>query len=290
MRCHQSRPAAVLSITGEDHQDFLQGQGTADLRGPSGFCRYNLWLDYKGHILGDAHVLKVSDDEMLLVSDATPAQELLAKFDRHIIADDVDIEDITARYTLMTIPPESLMGALEALNTDVPKDGSITVLDDAILFIGRRLGEGTLHILATSDPFAAVPGERLNEDDCEAIRVAAGMPLVPQDTDDHTLNPIEANILSPISFTKGCYLGQEVVARVERLGRVTRRLASFRSDNPSGFSPGPLHLQGQEVGILTSVVVRGDNSLAIGWLKSKISNGRIGFDEGTIEVNSLPVS
>lgn len=280
----------MLSISGEDHPAFLQGQGTADLRGSGPLCRYNLWLDHTGKIIGDSFVLKRDLTSMLLVSDATPASLLIDKFDRHIIADDVEIEDLTDQYELYSIEPECAAAALSAMDCDAPQSGQFLTRGNAILFTGRRLGQGTLQILAKEDlPFTGdfVP---IDDSECEAIRIAAGMPLLPVDSDQHALNPIEASIISPISFTKGCYLGQEVVARVERLGRVRRRLARFRAD--PGVAPGDwcLHQGGQQVGKLTSVANYGDNALAIGWVKSVIQDEYVVFDEGGFHIESLPGS
>ncbi len=290
MRYHEAHPGAVLSITGDDHQDFLQGQGSADLRGPVGFCRYTLWLDYKGKILGDAHVLRRSESEMLLVSDATPAQFLMDKFDRHIIADDVEINDLTGQYTLVSLEPGPVPADLQKAGIECPVDGSYKIRDEHILFTGRRLGKGTLQILSTEFPLPSVEAELLSQSQCEALRIAAGMPLIPVDTDDQSLNPLEANITSPLSFTKGCYLGQEVVARVERLGRVSRRLIQVSAGLGQFEGPCPLHQDGQPVGKLTSVVNSGDKCLAVGWLKSRITDGNTVFDEGELQIESLPAS
>ena len=288
MRYFKSRPSAVLSFTGADHLDFLQSQGTADLRGPAMTCHYNLWLDYKGKIIGDGFVLKRSESETLLVSDATPAGLLVRKFDRHIIAEDVEIADLTDDYLLYAFEPHQEDPGFCIPGGTVPEAGHFLSHEDAILFHGRRLGKGTLQVLSTGELTGLEELEPVGELECEAIRIAAGIPLLPAESDQNALNPIEAGILSPISFTKGCYLGQEVVARVERLGRVSRRLARFHGEAGGVLDPCALHQQGGQVGELTTVVNCNDNGLGMGWLKSKIPNGAPVFDEGSFRVETLP--
>lgn len=290
MRHFISQPGAVLAVTGEDHQDFLHGQGTADLHGPAGFCRYSLWLDFKGNILADSFVLKLGGSHMLLLSDCSPAEFLMQKFDRHIIADDVSIENQTADFELISIPADAVDAAVQSLGWMVPATGEFLKSGDCLVFSGRRLGANTLQVLAPVGTFSLPDSTLLTPQQAEILRLQAAVPLIPVDADQATVNPVEAAILSPVSFTKGCYLGQEVVARAHRLGRASRRLVRLSSDAGTVQQGDFLHLEGKQVGKFTSVVNNCDNIVAIGWLKSKIIDGMVAFDEGVFTVDSIPAS
>ena len=286
-----TRPASVIRVSGEDHLDFLQSQGTADLRGPAGLAVYSLWLDHKGLIQGDTFVLKLSDTEVLLVSYETPEADLLEKITHHIIADDVDLEPCSADWRLFSIDPESVNAFLAQRVLSVEPDRFGTEADGYV-FNGRRLGSGSLEYLVPASvetPFG------LNEMDsarAESIRIEAGIPSIPRDIPPGTTNPLEAGILSALSFDKGCYLGQEVVARVHRLQRRSTRLVRciFEGELPS--LPYPLLEDGREVGYLSTVALdsRTGSSLALGKVKTKIPPGTHLFGDFSMELSDLPPS
>ncbi len=281
------QPAAVLRFSGEDHAAFLQGQGTRDLRGPAGFCRYSLWLDHRGVIRGDGFVLRLDAARALLVSYASAATTLGDTFRRHIIADDVVIEDHTAGHVLAAIAPEHAGGLLAHLGTPAPGPDAFIRAGDFLLFPGRRLGPGSLDLLAPATAILPVAAT-VTQEHAEWLRIRAGMPLVPRDTAG--LNPVEAGLLGTVSFTKGCYLGQEVVARVHRLQRAGRRMVRVEGAGAAPATPAPLLREGAPVGMLTSAVAASGGFLGIGWLKSKIADGHQLLDGLACVVGSLPPS
>jgi len=104
------------------------------------------------------------------------------------------------------------------------------------------------------------------------------------------MNPVEAGLISPVSFTKGCYLGQEVVARVHRLGRAPRRMVRLSGTGKTPSVPQELKLSGQVVGELRSVVTFPDKFSGIGWLKNKVEDGAADFEGNTLQAESLAQS
>lgn len=270
----ETRPAAVLLFSGEDHLDFLHSQGTADLRGPVGLCRYCLWLDHKGLIHADAFVLRLEEDKALLVSYDVPADVLHARFARNIIADDVTIEDRTADWRLLSVPAASVPSFLAGRSRQPVADRFFREADGYV-FAGRRLGRDSLEYLVDdrlSLPFEWVP---LSPEEAEIQRIAAGVPAIPRDISPGSFNPVEAGLEQAVSFTKGCYLGQEVVARVHRLQRFSRRLVRVCAAGawmPQDL-PIDLLIDGTPAGQLTSVVGKEDEWMGIGWLKSRFEDG-----------------
>lgn len=285
-------PGAVLRVSGDDHAAFLQGQGTQDLRGPRGLCRHDLWLDHKGAIRGDAFVLKVADDHVLLASYATPAAVLVEKFERHIIADDVRIEDLTVDHEWLCVTPASAAALLRAAGVAAPARGCFSQKDGWLLFDGRRFGPGTLDVLYARSGRRPPLDTALTGAEAEARRVAAGVPMVPVDTDaaSGALNPLEAGLPGSVCFDKGCYLGQEVVARLHRLQRASRRMV--RATTAARLSPQPRPLaQGEALaGALTTVVETPHGSVALGWLKSRFPDGPLLIEGVEYLIESLPPS
>lgn len=283
----QFSPAAVLRFSGEDHATFLQSQGTADLRGPVGFFRYSLWLDHKGLIHGDAFVLKISEAEILMVSYSTKAADLLQKFDRHIIADDVAIADETGQWRVISVPPAE--SSLIPLGGDL-KGGLFQHQPGGYVFAGRRLGLNSLDFLLRKDASTAFDFSRIPEVEAEAIRIRAGIPMVSMDIPPGAFNPLEANLLSALSFDKGCYLGQEVVARVHRLGRFSRRFITASGAGTAPRVPFVLEDGEKEIGALTSVVNSHDTFIGIGWLKARHGDGPLSSGGFDMEVATLDPS
>jgi folate-binding protein YgfZ len=164
---------------------------------------------------------------------------------------------------------------------------------DGYVFAGRRLGEGSVDYMVPEQTTLPLSMKEISIESAEAIRISAGIPSVPRDTEAGGLNPVESGLLSAVSFEKGCYLGQEVVARVHRLKRVSRRLvrlAPADGETAPPAVPGDLHQDGSVVGGLTSVGENSDSWQAIAWLKSRIEDGEQAFDGGRFRVETLPES
>jgi len=290
IQAYCTRPSAVLKLTGEDHLDFLQSQGTADFRGPTGSCIYSLWLDHKGLIHSDAFVLRVSEEKVLLVSYECTAAEIMEKFERHIIADDVEVTDHTEEWQLLSIAPESAASFLDRRSYQ-HEDNRFHIEADGYLYSGRRLGKGSLDYLVPARTGVPLEVEKLSNDSAEHMRIEGGIPSIPRDITPGTMNPVEANILSAVSFTKGCYLGQEVVARVHRLKRVSSRLVKIAGKEDAPEMPLSLIVDGREVGALTTVSEKpATGYVGIGWLKSRLEDGEQQFGEHAFKVATLPES
>jgi folate-binding protein YgfZ len=286
-------PAAVLELTGEDHLDFLQSQGTADLRGPSGLFRYSLWLDHKGRVHGDSFVLKINDEKVILVSYETSAKVLIEKFQKHIVADDVEIEDHTSRWRLLSLPRASIDGLLADRARHLEPE-RFFIEADGYVFSGRRLGLDSVDYLVPEDTTLPLELNELSFETAESMRIAAGIPAIPRDSEPGILNPVECALISGISFDKGCYLGQEVVARVHRLQRLSKRLVRLAPAAAANALPptvaGDVILDGAVVGAFTSIARDRETWQAIGWLKAKVSDGEHDFECGRLRVQTLPDS
>lgn len=261
------RPAAWLRVTGSDAADFLQGQFTNDLRGPGGGAPvgavYGLWLDVKGKVLADSFVVRgvggaAGDAEFWIGSYFSPAAAIQARLESHIIADDVLVEDRTAAWAGVTrLGP----GAFEAL---VEKCHVIRDTFPGWVFRGRRAREENaewVFPLAAADTVARELADcpALDAGEMERRRLDARIPAVPVDVGPGDLPNEGALEAEAISFTKGCYLGQEVMARLKSMGKVRRRLLRVRGairELPP--LPAGLYVGERQVGELRSAALGAD--------------------------------
>ena len=249
------QPAAWLRVSGEDAASFLQGQFTQDLRSLSARgAVYGLWLTVKGKVLADSFVLPGSAGNEFWVgsyfSSAAVITERLAAF---VIADDVTIDDQTAEW-----------GGLSLLGGDVRAGAPA---EDAFVFPGRRDRTGGVEWVfrkSAGEPANAKNGRvPIDVDEIVRRRIAAGIPAVPVDAGPADL-PNEAGLeADAISYTKGCYLGQEVMARLKSMGQVRRRLVRVRGDGATApAAPAPVFVETRQVGELRSAAPDG----AGGWI------------------------
>jgi len=238
---------AHLVITGEDAPDFLQSQFSRDLCGlAAGSGTYGLWLDVKGKIVADSWVWCEGPETFRVFSEHCASATIAEKLERHIIADDVEIEAVGST------PALALLGA-----DGVQVAAGFTGL---ALLPGRRSHVSSLECLfrATEERDAMISSleaQSVPEWELHRLRFEAGIPLVPQEAGSGEL-PGEVGLDGDaVDFDKGCFLGQEVVARMHNLGKSTRALYRVEGDGAPPVVPRPVEdATGKQVGELRSAI------------------------------------
>lgn len=235
------RPAAWLRVTGSDAATFLQGQFTNDLRAIApGAAVYGLWLNVKGKVVADSFVLRravVDADEFWVGSYFSKASVIRERLESFVIADDVAIEDATAAWSAVTIFGG---GVMEALAGEAR---------EGFCFRGRRTLEESVEWVFPDATHEAICAQlaglsELSADEVARGRIEAGIAAVPADLGSGDL-PTEGGLeVDAISYTKGCYLGQEVMARLKSMGQVRRRLVRVA-------------ITGEEISVLPAAVFSG---------------------------------
>ncbi|MFP4068664.1 MAG: YgfZ/GcvT domain-containing protein [Opitutales bacterium] len=227
--------AGALRVFGEDAPEFLQSQFSNDLGGlEAGQLAYGLWLDVKGKVVADSWVLRDGPEDFRLFSEDCAGGLIREKLERHIIADDVEIEASGEREALRLIG-EDLEAVAGQLGVPVPGPGRFAVSagQGASLFRGRCARAPSMELVFVSgearDAFkASLAGicelERLSESLAQLERIRAGVPLVPRELGPADLPGEGGLVPAAVSLTKGCFLGQEVVARMHHVGRAQRGL------------------------------------------------------------------
>jgi len=238
---HEYRPAGWLRVTGSDGNSFLQGQFTNDIRliAPNRAV-YGLWLDQKGKVLADSFVMAGSvEGEFWIGSYFSPGETIRRRLEDYIVADDVIVEDLTPDWAGMAlIGPGAGAWAAESGRP-------------GLVFPGRRAGVENWEWVF---PLSALPGARaqlaesteVSAAEMERSRIAGVIPAVPADIGPHDL-PNEGGLdESAISATKGCYLGQEIIARLKSKGRIRRQLFRVAGRGAVPALPAPLHARGPD--------------------------------------------
>ena len=252
--------SACFHVAGEDALAFLQGQFTQELRSSAKApVAYGLWLNQKGKVLADSFVLRETPESVWVVSFTSGASVIRERLESYIIADDVVIEDLTEQWAGAVVCGSEASAWVSAqVGAPLPPAGEFLRTDQGFVFRGRRgLGESWewLRPAGADWPDGL---EELSSEEMARRRIAAGIPAVPADIGPGEL-PNEGGLEGEaISYTKGCYLGQEVMARLKSMGQLRRRLVRVAAgEGPVPAVPCAL-LQGEtRVGELRSVAADG---------------------------------
>jgi glycine cleavage system T protein len=239
----------IVRVSGQDRQRFLHAMvsnDTASLQ-PGQGC-HAAFLTNKGKMVADFVVY--AEAEAYLLALATPAvQPLMAALEWFIISEDVVLQDESAQWGLLSLQgPRSAELLTLASGHAVPElppyaHCPYTLAGQQARLIRRsHTGESGYQLLAAPATLPAlwqalwqhqaVCGARpVGMEAYEALRIEAGIPMYGHDMTDETI-PVEANLTDAISYTKGCYIGQEVIARVDARGHVNRKLVGLLLRGP----------------------------------------------------------
>jgi tRNA-modifying protein YgfZ len=214
---HRRRSFGVLAVSGADREAFLQGQLAQDARGlREGEARRMAGLTPKGKLLYFGWLVGDRQRALLLVPAAATevARVHLARF---AVFQKAAVEDATPSYAVWGLygPSRELPGPHGAVL--LPAEGEMS---GTLLAPASEAGR-------IEAALAAAGSRPIPEAEAEVLRVEAGRPLYGVDADSSHL-PDEVGLSDAISTTKGCYVGQEVVARLRTYGQVSRRLVGFR--------------------------------------------------------------
>ena len=270
---HKCQPTALLRINGEDVLDYLQSQLSIDLsRLEINHVRYGLRLNIKGKTLAGMYVIKESEDQFLILSRKTPANYLIQLLEENIVADDVEISDKSQDFLLLTAKKENATAILRNLKLDLPSDHKISRNQDHICFLDSRLAHPTYSIILPSSElnFISKITQFIEWNTFEQERISSGLIAVPEEIGPGEL-PQEGKLhLQHVDFEKGCYLGQEVMARIHAMGNIRRKSLVVQTDNLlKGEFPYPLLLEGKEVGLLKSLIAKDKQILGIAIIHEK---------------------
>jgi|SRR5215218_1097765 len=246
-----------LALTGTEAKDFLHGQVTNDVnRLTPGTGCYAAFLTHKGKMLGDLRILDAGD-ELLLDCERVALQDLFAMIRRYKLGRDVELHKRTLERGLL-----SLLGPdARAMAGDLPEEEHAhragEIAGAPVRLIATDLGVDVLCDAADTERIAALIAAAgavpATEADAEVRRVESGRPRYGVDLDD-TVIPQEAGLNErAVSFEKGCYVGQETVARLYFRGKPNRSLRGLKLSGPAAHGD-PLRLGEREVGRLGSVV------------------------------------
>jgi folate-binding protein YgfZ len=277
----ESADRAHLTIRGPDAHEYLQGQVTNDVQAlaPGAGC-YAALLNPKGRILADMRVLSISPEELWLDLETVALETAQRELTMYKIGRRVEIAGDTERTVVSVIGPrawEALQQAdIVSGDAPAPEHSWVRGRDDAVVVAtdtGFDLVVEAGAAAALVDALTAAGAAPVSPEAVEVVRIEHGRPRYGIDMSDENL-PGEAGIVDrAVSFTKGCYVGQEPVARMFHKGHPNRHLRALLLSVP--VVPGTVVTAGdKEVGRVTSAGVSPVHGpIALGILRREVQPG-----------------
>ncbi len=249
-----------LALSGPEAKGFLAGQVTNDIEAlNAGSGCYAAFLTHKGQMLGDLRVVDVGD-ELLLDTERVALQALFDMIRRFKIGYELQLHKRTVERGLLSLIGPYAVRIVHAEELPDAEHANALVEIEGIAAIAARTDTGVDLICdaADTDELAQTLGERgampVSEQAAEIVRVERGRPRYGVDLDSSVI-PQEAGLNErAVSFTKGCYVGQETVARLYYKGKPNRHLRGLRLSEPAPAGA-ELHLGERAVGHLSSSVI-----------------------------------
>jgi folate-binding protein YgfZ len=299
---------AKVVISGEDRIRWLNGMVTNNVKDlPPNRGNYSFVLNPQGRILGDLYTYN-RGDYLLIDTERSQLESLLKLFEHYIIMDDVEVSDQTDSLTAVGIQGPKATEVLQRAGIDDPGLDPMQVADLTWNGIGLSLARmaspefpmyevwaSPANIAQVWNSLVQAGATPVGTEALEKFRIMIGFPKYGTDIRDRDL-PQETDQAHALNFTKGCYVGQEIVERIRSRGNVHRKFHGFVLE---GELPGrgvKLEADGKEVGELTSInripTSNGDRSVALGYIRREAleRGAKITYPGGEAKPSEIPFS
>lgn len=296
--CHWGR----IEVTDADRLTFLHNQSTnmLNLRKPGEGCD-TVFVNSTARTIDLATAYIFADRVWLSVAPDI-ASSLIKMLDRYIFfADKVQLADRSAELAQFELIGAEASAIVAKFGVDL--DGkaygthqAATIADCPVhIAVGHRLGEEGYTIICESKDSTTVKAAlselvstTLSESEWEILRIQRGRPMPEHELTDE-FNPLEAGLWHTISFNKGCYIGQETIARLDTYNGVKQQLWGFELGNAVEVGS-PIALDGTKVGQVTSLAQVNDRYIGLGYVKTKAGGAglNVTIGEQTTTLTDLP--
>jgi folate-binding protein YgfZ len=269
---------SVIRMTGEDRATFLHSFCTADIKKlQPGQCCEAFFLNHKGKT--NCHGIVVCREiDLLIVSTAPHPNPLLEDLDKYLLSQDVQLSEVSKDWRSVFVFGPEHESALSKCGVDVPVEGAVSIVGFQVVLQAELAGQGVLLLEpAAGDVDMAKQlidngAKELSQTQMHWERIANNTPWCGSEVNDSCLVQEFRRDDKAVSFTKGCYLGQETVARLDALGHVNRYLFGFEVVDGAVAAGDELRKDGKKVGVVSSVAdVDSRNAIGLGFVKVELA-------------------
>ncbi len=267
-----------IRVSGSEATTFLNGLITNDVKN----LAQNRWMPavfptVQGRLIGVVRVIRGSELEFLIDTEIASHEAVLKTISRFTLAGDFKVSDVTSETALLTVQGKKAAEIIEKVTgvSDLPVKG-VAEKDGVTVIRATHTGEDGFDIITDSSRKAEFQkaledagAQPIGEDTFEILRVEAGIARFGQDMDETHVVP-ETNLDDAVSYTKGCYVGQEIIVRIKHRGHPAKKLTGLRFETDQQVEAGAVirSTENQEIGRVTSAVIsprRG--SIGLGYVR-----------------------
>jgi folate-binding protein YgfZ len=303
---------ARISLTGADRVRWLNGMVTNNIRDLApGRGVYAFLLNPLGRILGDMFVYNLGET-LVVETDRSQVDKIVATFDHYIIMDDVEVTNVGEKQTALGLAGPKSRAILNAAGIEVPELQPLQMITtrcncecgcaECTIVRGEDASQESYEIwLAPQDVYKtwsallAAGATPVGSEALEMQRIVDGVPLYGVDIRERDL-PQETEQMRALNFSKGCYVGQEIVERIRSRGNVHRKFTGFLAEGAAAITAGAKIASGEkEVGEITSVAVlrtpSGERTVALGYIRREagVPGSKVTIGTATASVIQLPL-
>jgi folate-binding protein YgfZ len=296
---------AKIVLTGSDRVRWLNGMISNNVRDlMTGHGIYAFLLNTQGHIQADLYVFQ-RGNSLLVDTERSQREKVLQSLDHYIIADDVEVKDISDQLTALGLTGPGSRKVLERAGIVVPDLGYLQFVDtkwNNVSITALHSGEEAKdswqvwiapeQVRALWSALVKAGARPSGTSALNLFRISRGIPQFGQDIRERDL-PQETGQMRALSFTKGCYLGQEIVERIRSRGAVHRQFGAFVVDGPLPEPGTKIHAEGKEVGEITSGAILplpgGDRAVALGYLRREAAGKQLHAGTAKLSPTQTPI-
>jgi folate-binding protein YgfZ len=262
----------LIELKGKDALDLIHRIGTNAINDvPKEGVKKTIFTSDKGRIISLTTLMNF-ENYQILVCDRESKLKVMGWIKKYAISDDVEVNDANTKYNLLELsgPQAESFATLvcgNIVNDIQPNSFKIIHTENILFFMIKLAGERGKNkfwfladfenskrlILYMKEHKGVFNFNMVGEEAYNIFRVEQGLPIAPNELNDQ-YNPLETGLEEIIDFKKGCYIGQEVIARLQTYNKVQKKLVGLKFSEPLVFNNGRIVLEnnGEEVGILTS--------------------------------------
>jgi folate-binding protein YgfZ len=296
---------AKISLTGGDRVRWLNGIVTNNVRDLApGHGVYAFLLNAQGHIQADLYVFQ-RGESLLVDTELSRREIILPWFDHYIIADDVEVTDISDKLTAVGLTGPESRSILERGGIAVPDLGYLQFADTqwngvtcSVLHSGEEAKDSwqvwidPAHVRDLQEGLVKAGAKPVGAAALNLFRISRGIPQFGQDIRERDL-PQETGQERALNFTKGCYLGQEIVERIRSRGAIHRNFTAFAVEGPLPAPGAKIQAEEKEVGEITSGATLplpgGNRTVALGYVRREAATKELHAGTARLKSTQTPI-
>ncbi len=268
-----------IRVSGSEATMFLNGLMTNDMK----TLAENSWMPavfptVQGRLIGAVRVIRGAEPAFLIDTDPASHETVLKTISKFTLAGDFKVTDLTAETALFSVQGKGAVEVVEKVFqtslSDLPRNGVTQVESKTILRATHTSEDGFDIVVDSSDApklrqaLEDAGAQAVDHDTFEVLRIEAGIARHGRDMDETNV-VTETNLDDAVSYTKGCYTGQEIIVRIKHRGHVAKKLTGLRFEADRQIEPGAiLKADGKEVGRVTSTAVSPKvGSIGLGYVR-----------------------